>query len=60
MCLGQNEFVDFREILRKDFSDSYIREKILFALSIKPKKHDFIIDDKTKPYMQRHMNVTGG
>ena len=60
MCLGQNDFVDFREILRKDYSDDYIKEKIKFALSMKPKKHDFIISPKSKPYMQRHMNVTGG
>ena len=44
MCLGQNDYVDFREILRKDFSDEYIKEKIRFALNIKPKKHDFMIN----------------
>ena len=27
MCLGQNDFVDFREILRTDRSDEYIKEK---------------------------------
>ena len=60
MCLGQNEHVDFRDILRSDYSDEYIKEKIAFAMNIKPKKHDFLIDENTKPYMQRHMNVTGG
>jgi len=60
MCLGQNEYVDFREILRKDKSNEYIKEKIKFSLKIKPKKHDFIIYDTEKPYMKRHMNVTGG
>lgn len=60
MCLGQNDHVDFREILRKDYSNDYIKEKISFAMKIKPKRHNFIIDKKTKPYMQRHMNVTGG
>ena len=60
MCLGQNEYVDFRDILRKDYSDDFIKEKILYALRIKPKSHDFLIEEKTKPYMQRHMNVTGG
>jgi len=60
MCLGQNEFVDFREILRTDRGDDYIKEKIRFALSIKPKKHDFIINSKVKPYINRHMNETGG
>ena len=60
MCLGQNEHVDFREILRSDFSNNYIKEKILFAMKIKPKRHDFLIDEETKPYVKRHMNVTGG
>ena len=60
MCLGQNDFIDFREILRSDRSDDYIKEKIKFALSIKPKKHDFIINSEVKPYMNRYMNETGG
>ena len=60
MCLGQNEFVDFREILRTDRVDDYIKEKIRFALSIKPKRHNFIINSKVKPYINRHMNETGG
>ena len=41
-------------------SDKYIKDKIRFALSIKPKKHDFLITPNSKPYMKRHMNVTGG
>ena len=60
MCLGQNDYVDFREILRKDYSDDYIKEKIMYALRIKPQKHDFLIEENTKPYITRHMNVTGG
>ena len=60
MCLGQNDHIDFREILRKDFSDNYIKEKISLAMKIKPKRHDFLIEEKTKPYVKRHMNVTGG
>jgi cyclic pyranopterin phosphate synthase len=60
MCLGQNEFVDFREILRTDRNDDYIKEKIRFALSVKPKQHDFIINSQVKPYINRHMNETGG
>ena len=60
MCLGQNDYINFRDILRNDYSDDYIKEKIKYALSIKPQKHDFLIQENTKPYMQRHMNVTGG
>ena len=60
MCLGQNEFVDFRLLLRNDYSNEYIKDKINYALKIKPKKHDFLIEKDSKSYMQRHMNVTGG
>ena len=60
LCLGQNEFVDFREILRSERGDEFIKEKIKFALSIKPKSHDFIISSEVKPYINRHMNETGG
>ena len=60
MCLGQNENIDFRQILRKDFSDDFIKNKIKFALNIKPKKHDFEINQFSKTYVKRHMNVTGG
>ena len=60
MCLGQNDHVDFKDILRNDYSDDYIKEKISYALKIKPKKHDFLIEKNSKNYIQRHMNVTGG
>jgi len=60
MCLGQNEYVDFREIMRKDYSNDYIKDKIKFALNIKPKSHNFMIGKKINKYMKRHMNVTGG
>ena len=60
MCLGQNDYIDLRKILRNDHSNEYIKEKIKFALHIKPKSHNFIIESDTKPYMTRHMNVTGG
>ena len=60
MCLGQNDYIDFREILRKDYSDDYIKNKILTSLKFKPQKHDFIINKNVKPYMTRFMNHTGG
>ena len=41
-------------------SDEFIKDRIKFALRIKPQKHDFIIEKNSKPYMKRHMNVTGG
>jgi len=60
MCLGQNNYIDFKKILRNDHSDDYIKDKIKFALKIKPKRHDFIIEKNIKPYVKRYMNVTGG
>ena len=60
MCLGQNDYIDFRDLLRKDFSNEYIKDKIKLALKIKPKRHDFIIEKNLKPYIRRHMNITGG
>ena len=60
MCLGQNNFVDFKKILRNGYSENYIKDKIKFALKIKPQKHDFIIEKNVKPYLKRHMNITGG
>ena len=60
MCLGQNDYVDFMEIMRNDYSDNFIKEKIKFALNIKPKNHDFMVGTKINKYMKRHMNVTGG
>lgn len=60
MCLGQNDYIDFRDILRKNYTNEYIKEKILLALKLKPEKHDFIIKKNLKPYMTRYMNITGG
>ena len=60
MCLGQNDHIDFREILRSDYSNDFIKEKISQALKIKPKRHDFLIEKDSVPYVERHMNVTGG
>ena len=46
--------------MRSDRNDNFIQDKIRFALSLKPKRHDFIINSEIKPYMKRHINVTGG
>ena len=60
MCLGQNDYIDFREILRSDRNDAFIKEKIQLGLKNKPLKHDFLVERDSIPYMKRHMNVTGG
>jgi cyclic pyranopterin phosphate synthase len=60
MCLGQNDYIDFREILRNNSSDDFIKENIQLGLKAKPLKHDFLVEENSIPYMKRHMNVTGG
>ena len=60
MCLGQEKYIDFKSILKNDYSNEKILELIHKAMASKPKGHDFIIDEKTKPYLSRFMNTTGG
>ncbi len=55
MCLGQDDYVDFRSLLRMGGDlDAATRS----ALREKPKAHDFTITDQ--PSVARHMSVTGG
>tara|TARA_B100001123_G_C15155629_1_gene965353 strand:- start:253 stop:1158 length:906 start_codon:yes stop_codon:yes gene_type:complete len=60
MCLGQEKFIDFKKYLNNDYSNKKILEKIKESLAIKPKGHQFIIDENSKPYLNRFMNTTGG
>ena len=61
MCLGQDDQVDLREVLRAGADDDAIEMAIREAITRKPKGHDFIIDrDHQKPALARHMSVTGG
>ena len=61
MCLGQDDAVDLRAVLRASTSDDAVIEAIHAAIAAKPKGHDFIIDRKNHgPAVSRHMNVTGG
>lgn len=61
MCLGQDSSVDFREIVRSSDSDDPIHAAIDRALTLKPKGHEFVIDETHDgPALKRHMSVTGG
>ena len=60
MCLGQEKYVDFRELLQKESNNKKIIELIKYSMKIKPKGHEFEINQKTKPYLSRFMNTTGG
>ena len=43
MCLGQEKYIDFKEILKNDYSNQKILELINIAMNSKPKGHNFVI-----------------
>jgi cyclic pyranopterin phosphate synthase len=60
MCLGQEDMVDLREVLRTDGAEA-LDAALDRAMALKPKGHDFVLDrDHTGPALSRHMSVTGG
>jgi cyclic pyranopterin phosphate synthase len=60
MCLGQDDMVDLRQVLRGDGPEG-LDAALDRAMMLKPKGHDFMLDrDHTGPALSRHMSVTGG
>ncbi len=60
MCLGQEDMVDLREVLRHD-GPMALDAALDRAMQLKPKGHDFILDRAhIGPALSRHMSVTGG
>jgi len=60
MCLGQDDMVDLRAVLR-DGGPERLDAALDRAMLLKPKGHDFILDrNHTTPALARHMSVTGG
>jgi len=60
MCLGQDDMVDLRQVLRGD-GPAALDEALDRAMALKPKGHDFMLDRAhTGPALARHMSVTGG
>nr|WP_262928174.1 GTP 3',8-cyclase MoaA [Rhizobium mesosinicum] len=57
LCLGQNDKVDFRPLLRAGRPDSELDIAIDRAMLIKPHRHDFITNPKA---IDRIMAATGG
>jgi cyclic pyranopterin phosphate synthase len=57
LCLGQEERVDFREMMRAGASDAEIREAIRVAIDLKPERHEFI---EAPQKLVRFMSMTGG
>ena len=61
MCLGQEDSMDLRKVIRKDDRPRALTNAILSAIERKPKGHDFVINRReSNPSVPRHMNVTGG
>lgn len=62
MCLGQNDFVDLRSVIREsDTPEKDLDKALETALIKKPEKHDFKIKQRnTAPAVSRHMSMTGG
>ena len=62
MCLGQDDHVDLREMLRSENGGvAALNDALDTAVFAKPEKHDFHIDRRgATPALDRHMSVTGG
>jgi len=62
MCLGQDDHIDLRDILRGHDDKAYALDKALDqALFKKPEKHEFEIKrSNAAPAQARHMSMTGG
>jgi cyclic pyranopterin phosphate synthase len=58
MCLGNEESIDIRGLLRAGCTDEEIKTTIIKSLSIKPERHVF--DQPEEPQIVRFMNATGG
>ncbi|MEP0313943.1 MULTISPECIES: GTP 3',8-cyclase MoaA [Alphaproteobacteria] len=62
MCLGHEDHVDLREIMRASPHDDVgLNSALERALSAKPERHDFVIREPgAAPALARHMSLTGG
>ena len=59
LCLGQENSVDLREIVRQHpQDDTPLRQAIVDSMAHKPLGHEFNLQQQ--PVILRHMNVTGG
>ncbi len=59
LCLGNENAVDLRKLIREKHADSNALQQVMReALAIKPEKHHFTLDEA--PQILRFMNATGG
>ncbi|MCP5418190.1 MAG: GTP 3',8-cyclase MoaA [Chromatiaceae bacterium] len=57
LCLGQQDKLEMRPLLRQDLRDEQLKAEIVAAVRRKPEKHEF----NTSPYqVVRVMSLTGG
>ncbi|WP_199555639.1 GTP 3',8-cyclase MoaA [Sandaracinobacteroides hominis] len=60
MCLGQEDRVELRDLLRSGGPDA-LDAALDRAMLLKPKGHDFVIERRAaEPAVGRHMSMTGG
>lgn len=59
-CLGQEGSIDMKQALRASKDNDLLIQTIEKAVSMKPKGHDFIINDKEAVSVSRYMSTTGG
>jgi len=60
LCLGQEDMVDLRAVLRSD-GPGALDAALDRAMQLKPKGHDFVLDrNHMQPALARHMSLTGG
>jgi cyclic pyranopterin phosphate synthase len=57
MCLGQEDKMELRPLLRAGISDEELKQKIIQAIALKPEKHEF--NDRPGQVV-RFMSMTGG
>lgn len=60
LCLGREANVDFREALRSGASGADLEAILDSCMAKKPAAHDFQIEARRAPAVERHMSVTGG
>jgi GTP 3',8-cyclase len=60
-CLGQEDAVDLKAVMRRSHDNAELMHFIKRAIRDKPRGHDFVIDrNNTAPALSRHMSATGG
>jgi cyclic pyranopterin phosphate synthase len=59
LCLGNEHSVDLKQVIRANPGDmAVLKQAIVDAMSIKPEKHEFNINEQ--PVILRYMSMTGG